>query len=259
MINLKVTTPLPDTQLQCLIVEDQATNLSYLKRILRYTCPEVNVVAESGSIQETLEILHSSGKNLDLAFLDIYLTDGLVFKAIPDIKKNGLEFVFCTAYDEHSMKAWNLNAAHYLTKPVDPESLRESVNRVLMRKAIQPQPENDPDALKETVILSDKNNNFLVKHNEIANCNGENNSTDIWLESNRRITITKTLKTIVNLLPAKAQFYRIHKSHLINLHHLDRLVYKNDAHHVLMKNGKKLPVARRRVKYFKEYLNNWRG
>ena len=243
-----------DNALRCLIVEDEANQSNYLKRLLEKTCPEVKVMAEARSVQDTIRLLKKSEYQFDVVFLDIHLSDGLAFEVIPDIKEQDIDFVFCTAYLEHSIEAWKVNATHYLLKPIEPDLLRESIDRVIAQRLAKSFSEEPADTI---LSVRDNTKIYFIPHREINYCRGDNSYTEIHLINGKKITISKTLKYIVELLPTNQQFYRIHKSHSVNLNKVDFLKTKEPAY-VVMKNGERLKVARRRLPKFRNYLNRWK-
>lgn len=94
---------------------------------------------------------------------------------------------------------------------------------------------------------------IFINRNEIMYCLSDGAYTHIHLEDNQKITISKNLKEVQNIL-SDPQFVRIHNSHLINLTHAVR--YVNNAHnYVQMSNGEELAVARNRKKSFLELFD----
>ena len=258
MLNITAEDLQQENQLNCLIVEDEAQNAESLKRMLKYICPEVKVVAETGSISETMAILEATDLNLDMVFLDVFLSDGMAFEAIPQIKEKNLDIVFCTGYNDYTLKAFELDAAHYLMKPIDPDALKDSVERVKVRRAFRSQSkEKNPDPGKKLIIGS-SDGTYIFDHDELTHCEGDNNYTDIWLSTGKKIKVAQTLKKIAEQLELRPQFYRVHRSHIININFMTKLTAK-DGFQVVMKNGDSIPVSRRRIKDFRDYLRDWKG
>lgn len=258
MLNITAEEVQSQNQLNCLIVEDEPQNVANLKRMLKWTCPEVNVVADTGSISGTIDFLESTKLNLDLVFLDVFLSDGMVFQAVPHIKKKNLDIVFCTGYNDYPLKAFELDAAHYLMKPIDPDALKDSVERVKVRRALRSQSkEKNPDPGKK-LIIGNSDGTYVFDHNEITHCDSDDNCTILWLVSGKKILVTKTLKVIENQLKMHKQFYKVHRSHIININFMAKLTGR-DGQQVVMKDGKTIPVSRRRIKDFRDYLGDWKG
>lgn len=112
--------------LKVLLVDDEKLALMEMQRLLK-NIPDVEVVGQATNGKEALILIESTSPHLVL--LDIRMPEmtGLEFaeKVPPHI-----HFVFCTAYSEHAFEAFNLNAAGYLMKPIEPARLAAVVQKV---------------------------------------------------------------------------------------------------------------------------------
>lgn len=123
------------------IIEDELQQRVALKEILKLFCPDVSVIAESGSAAEAIGFLPKYAP--DLVFLDIRLRDGTgldILKALePQQESGALNFhvIFLTAYHEYAVKAIHYSALDYLLKPIDPDELAEAVNRYRKKSVAQ--------------------------------------------------------------------------------------------------------------------------
>ena len=92
----------------------------------------------------------------------------------------------------------------------------------------------------------------MVKIDEIIRCESNDNYTSIYLKTEKRITVSKTIKEY-DLMLSDFNFFRIHQSHLVNLDYISKF-NKNDGGFIILENGKKLPVSRRNKQAFLEKL-----
>ncbi|MEL6720904.1 MAG: LytTR family DNA-binding domain-containing protein, partial [Bacteroidota bacterium] len=97
---------------------------------------------------------------------------------------------------------------------------------------------------QQKIVISDAERIYLVTVNEIIRCEANGSYTLFCLANDKRITISKSIKQIEQMLPVSL-FYRIHRSHLINLTFFDFLDRK-DGGTVHLKDGSTLPIALRR-------------
>lgn len=111
-----------------LIIEDEAAAVRRLRRLLLEVDPGIQVVADLGSIGEAVAWFGANPAP-DMAFFDVQLSDGDSF-AIFDRVVVECPVVFVTAYDEHALKAFRVNAVDYLLKPVRREALQEAIGRI---------------------------------------------------------------------------------------------------------------------------------
>lgn len=92
----------------------------------------VEILGECGSGNEAIEAI--SSKRPDLVLLDIHMPDCTGLEVIRRVGTQRMPAViFITAYDEHAVKAFGLNAVDYILKPFDDARLRESLERALQR------------------------------------------------------------------------------------------------------------------------------
>lgn len=93
---------------------------------------------------------------------------------------------------------------------------------------------------------------LFVRQEDILYCCGEGSYTNIYLQNNRKITVSKHLKEIETMLNSE-EFVRIHNSHLINIYHA--MAYANSNYNcVRMSNGEELSVSRSRKKELMDYF-----
>ena len=104
-------------------------------------------------------------------------------------------------------------------------------------------------------MVADAERIYLVTISEIVRCEANGSYTLLCLESGKRIIISKSIKQIEKMLPISL-FYRIHRSHLINLTFFDFLDRK-DGGSVHLKDGSTLPIALRRKDTLLEKLQGF--
>lgn len=112
--------------MKVLIVEDELIAAEKLEKMLLEVNPDMKVMAKTGSIKETVNWLMMNTVNL--IFLDIQLSDGLSFSIFEQVSIN-TPVIFTTAYDQYSIKAFQLNSVAYLLKPIRKKDLIDSLNK----------------------------------------------------------------------------------------------------------------------------------
>lgn len=110
-----------------LLVEDEPAAVKRMQRSLQAIDPAIRIAGITDTIRGTVEWIEDN-ETPDLAFFDIQLADGDSFEVF---KRTRVEFpvIFTTAYDEHALKAFKVNAVDYLLKPVKDEELRAAILR----------------------------------------------------------------------------------------------------------------------------------
>jgi two-component system LytT family response regulator len=247
------------SEIKAIIVEDEVKGLNNLKNLLGKYCPHIELIGEAQSIVEGLELFADPAVKPDVAFMDISLPDGLVFQLIEKLRPINFEVIFVTAYEEFAIKACEYSSIGYIIKPIDPDLLMEAVERVQPKSDKQMDNRmnvfnnfyNNPNAFRK-MSISALDGIYLVNIKDILRFEAEDHYTHIHLESGEIITASKTIKSYEELL-APFNFYRVHKRHVINLNYMRKFV-KGDGGYLIMDDGKKIDVSRRRRPAFMEQM-----
>ncbi|MDF1547779.1 MAG: LytTR family DNA-binding domain-containing protein [Bacteroidales bacterium] len=112
--------------MRILIIEDEELAAERLEKQLLEINPDYEVVAKIGSVKESVKWFMSN--SADLIFLDIQLSDGISFSIFEQISVI-TPIIFTTAYDQYSIKAFQLNSIAYLLKPIKKAELTESLRK----------------------------------------------------------------------------------------------------------------------------------
>ncbi len=253
--------------LKALIIDDEDLARKNLAMILNENCPEVEIIGTSGDIidaKQKIESMHP-----DVIFLDIRMPRGAEgFELLESVEKRDFFVVFVTAFKDYALKAFNANAIHYVLKPIDIDELTSAVQKVSEAKGIfEKLPENYAtyfDSLKnlstdlenkgygKKIAISHTKGIKLIETGNIVYLEAAGNCTMLHFTDGKRYLDTRTLKVYESILNPK-EFYRIHKSHIINLDALKEYL-NDDGHMAILKNGTVLPVARNRVSTFVKTL-----
>jgi len=110
-----------------LIIEDESATARRLQKLLQEIDPAIQVMAIHESIEQTVNWLSKHGEP-DLMFMDVNLSDGLSFGVFKEVDVN-CPVIFTTAYDQYAIQAFKVNSIDYLLKPVNKESLEESLRK----------------------------------------------------------------------------------------------------------------------------------
>ena len=245
---------------KAIIIEDEKQGLNNLKNLLAEHCSDISIVGEAASVAEGNKLIKSLGVKLDVAFLDINLPDGLVFQLLNDLDKIPFEVIFVTAFEEYAVRACQYSSIGYIVKPIDPDELKEAVRRINIGKShlINERMEvfnqhyfNKPNPFRK-MSISALDGIYFINIQDIIRCEAEDNYTHIHLSNGDKITASKTIKAYEDML-VSVNFYRVHKSHLINLNYMKKFV-KGDGGYLIMDDGKKIEVSRRRRPAFMEQM-----
>lgn len=133
--------------MKVLIIEDENAAARRLEKLLNEIAPDASVVDRIESVEGAVSWLQSHPKP-DLILLDIHLADGSSFEIFQHIKVSS-PVIFTTAYDEHALKAFKVNAIDYLLKPIKTHELAAAIEKY--RQIFQAPAATDYSALAETM------------------------------------------------------------------------------------------------------------
>ncbi len=245
--------------IKAVIVEDELNSRNNLKNLLAKHCEEVEIVGEAMDIEDGLDLFTDPDVRPDVAFLDINLPDGLIFKMLNQIRPIDFDIIFVTAFADYAIKACEYSSIGYIIKPIDPDALMEAVSRVRPRKLAETDKRleifnnyvNNPNAFSK-MSISALDGIYFVNIKDIVRFEAEDNYTHIYLHSGERITASKTIKAYEDMLEP-FNFYRVHKRHVINLNYMRKFV-KGDGGYLIMDDEMKIEVSRRRRPAFIEKM-----
>ena len=247
--------------LKAVIVEDEKKSRDTLAGLLKLYCKNLEVVGEAESVKEGFEVIKQ--QNPDVVFLDIQMPDGSGFKLLEKINNVEFDVIFTTAYDQFAIKAIRYSALDYLLKPIFPEYLVNAVNKAEKNRQLQKSHDNIrvllenmnlPPTETPKIILSTSEKINVVKIDEIIRCESDNYYTMFYFTNGKKLLVSKTLKEQEELL-SEHDFIRPHKSHLVNVRYIKSYL-KTEGGVILMEDGSKIPVSRRKKEYIMEILSN---
>lgn len=195
----------------------------------------ITIAFESGT-----ELLQAFGKNpFDLVFLDIEMPgmDGITLARELRRLSSDVPVVFLTAHIEYALEGYEVNALRYLTKPVQPEKLREIIDHVTARMQEQ-----------RTLWIKTDSGDIRLPVSEIL-CLEAQNQNILIRTSKGEYTVRYNLSDYESELSGDG-FFRVHRSYLVSL----RRVRKVGKGEVVLDGGVHVPVSRSREKELKDAL-----
>jgi two-component system LytT family response regulator/two-component system response regulator LytT len=232
----------------------------------------LEVIAQAGNGIEALRVIDELGP--DLVLLDVQMPGLTGFEVARRLVRGGsdTQLVFVTAYDQHAIEAFEVNAVDYLLKPVEALRLATAVDRVRKRivsdrpPAAKAQARDEMDKLLH--LLSDRQDRreqlavkvadrFLLVHSEdVVHVSVEDDVITVVTNSLSGTSNYRTLDELQARLDP-AVFWRVHRSHLVNINKIKEIVPWFSRNYILrMRDGKgtEIPVSRSQTKRLREYL-----
>ncbi len=239
------------------IVDDEAKARAALRQLLDAYCNDYEVIAEASGVEEGVETIRRT--HPDIVFLDVQMQDGSGFDLLSKFQRIDFNVIFASAYDKFAIRAFKFSAIDFLQKPIEPDQLMQAC-----RKASQ-QMEISEISSKLEVLMSNRKSfekialptldGFIfINIKDIVRCEAESNYTRFFLQNRRDILVSKTLREFDEML-SPFGFFRVHKSHLINLAYLREYLRGDGA--VIMEDGAEIIISRRRKDDFLESLKTF--
>lgn len=208
--------------IRAIIIDDEFSAVSVLNNLIREFIPDIEVIDTANSVAEGVAKIRNSKP--DIVFLDIRIGQQTGFEVLEQCQNLDFEVIFTTAYGEYREKAFEVLALNYLTKPIDVEKLEKTIEKFRQRKqnAYNKEALNELKSISDSatfsgkIALSVKDGHVIVAVSDIIRCEADSNYTKVFLADSRTFMVAKTLKYFEELLD-KANFFRVHKSHLIDL------------------------------------------
>lgn len=245
-----------DKTMKAILVDDEPDGIRTLQKLLELHCPNVEVVSTCSNVQLAKQKILQVDP--DLVFLDIQMPGKTGLDLLLELPGKNFEVIFVTAHNEYMLQALQFSAADYLLKPVDEDRLIEAVGRVATRLNEGKKAENRNALLHNLsktgspaemrLCLPTLKGFIVLKSDEIIYCEAERSYTVFHLEGNRTVTVSRPLLEYDDVLK-DTSFLRIHKSFLINLHHVKEY-HRGEGGTVIMSNNDEIEVSRRKKEQF---------
>lgn len=239
----------------CVIVDDEPLARARLEALLDESSFDVTIAGQYGSAREALPAINDVRP--DVVFVDVQMPvlDG--FDLVDLIVPPRPPVVFVTAYDEYAIRAFEVHAVDYLTKPVRLERLNRSLKRIEVGSGESRSGEELVSAVHRNHLscLTTKTGNRLkvLQVSDIAWIGSEDKLTLAHIEG-ASYGIHFSLDELEKKLNPEV-FVRTHRSCLVNISFVTELQpWFSGTYQVKLKSGEELPVARRRAREIRRIL-----
>lgn len=243
--------------IRTIIIDDELNARTIVSDIVKLLPDKFTIVDEAWDIKSAKATI--TKHNPDLILLDIDLPDGNAFKLLQELGTINFKIIFITAYSEYAVEAFKFSALDYILKPVVSSDLLQSLEKVtktMELEEIQMKLNNlllniNNQPTKKKLVLKSADSIISVDIVDIYFCESEGGSyTRFHLAEQKNILVSKALKEYDTLLSG-FNFFRVHKSFLVNLYKIVRY-NKQDGGSIILSNKIEIPVASRKREPFLE-------
>lgn len=237
--------------LRAMIVDDEAPARSELRYLLEQT-GEIGSVTEASSVRSAIETLMNS--RVDVAFLDISMPGASGMQLAEALRKlkTPPAVVFVTAYSDHALEAFEVDAVDYLMKPVEEDRLARAIEKVLSR--VKPLPETKATSV-ERIPVEKGGRKVLIPVEQIRYIMAKDDYSCIFTDDDRFLSTTSLAQFESKL--SEFGFFRVHRRYIVNLANVEDVeATPSGAIQLGIADMEdRVPVSRRRVVPLKKALS----
>jgi len=253
-------------KLRVVIADDERPARSFLAAILR-KFDDVELIGEAPNGMEAVSLIESKGPDLALLDLQMPELDGLGVVRL--LRKNRTPLIaFVTAYDEHAVRAFELNAVDYLLKPVDPARLRQTIDRVKERLEREEYHSDETERIRAAAFECESEDNkplqripvrrrdeiVLVPVSQLVSIVAEGEWLHLRTTDNETYSICYRLRDLAARLEPN-RFIRLGRGTVVNVDMIRRIVpVPGGTFNVILKDNQEFRVSRIQSRLLRERL-----
>lgn len=242
--------------INAVIIDDEIASIDSLEILLKNCDEDIRIRNKASNIDDAREIIEQH--NPDLVFLDIEMPNGSGFDLLDSLENINFDIIFITAYNQYAIKAFKYAAVDYILKPVDFGTLQEAVSRIEKNKGtaqkINALKANIQSENPQRLALPTQDTIEIVNTEDIIHFQADGPYTKIHIAGSNPIIISKMIKEYEDILSSD-QFFRCHKSHLINFKHVKKVLKNQNA--VEMIDNSIAYISRRKKNEFFEAMQQF--
>ena len=244
-------------QLKAIIVDDEPLARDFLRSLLaKYD--DVEVVGECANGDDAVDALREG--SINLLFLDVQMPEMDGFDVIEEVGAEHLPpTIFVTAFQEHAVRAFDVQAIDYLTKPIVPERLERALRRVREKLGAQTaqltqeqlgallnsvRSQTDlPKAYAVRFLVRDRDKEILLPVSEIDWIEADAYYSRLHVDD-KHYMLRESITELNNKLDP-ANFVRVHRSSIVNVNQI-REVHREGRtdSSLVLKSGSVLKMSR---------------
>ncbi|MCC7067565.1 MAG: response regulator transcription factor [Burkholderiales bacterium] len=252
------------TPIRCLIADDEPLMRERLRELLAAHAQDFALVAEASHGGEALALFES--ERPAVCFLDIRMPERSGLEVAAEIGERA-HIVFCTAYEQFAVDAFERGAVDYLLKPIEEERFELTLDR--LRERVQGPPEDMTPLLhllrgREGSVAAGATPRLkwvkaLVGHDvrmfavdEVIFFQADTKYTRVVTDS-EDVLIRTSLRELADALDPE-QFWQVHRSAIVNVRRIQRVLREGSEKHSLVLRGtdEKIPVSRHFFHLFRQ-------
>lgn len=240
-------------ELKAYIVEDDKENIEFLKLLVEGYIPPIKIIGEATNEDEIVDLLISD--EADIIFLDIELEDTKTsLEIMDDFGGSSAEIIVVSSSKEYTLEALNKHdIAAYMLKPLVLQDLNKALIKVQKRIEEKIEVKKLTSVKPDVIAIPDLTSAEILSNTDIIYLEAAGKYTIFHLSNGTTRTVSKNLGSYIEILPYNL-FFRIHHKFLVNIKAVES-IFRNQGNYCVLKNGKHLPIAKRRFEELRKFLS----
>lgn len=243
--------------MKILIIDDEPKARSILRNIISEYCKGIKQIEEAQSVNEAIKIINK--QKPEIVFLDIEMPNENGFKLFDYFNIPPFETIFCTAYSEYALQAFEVSAIDYILKPISVSKVQAAIEKAIKTRG-QNKIIEQVSILKENLSVQHLQKIGLplsdglqfIKIDDLLYFEADGSYTQV-ITTKGNYLVCKKIKEFDDLLNNDNRFYRVHRSFLVNIQKISKYS-KKDGATLVVENNKVIPVAREKKNGFDEFI-----
>lgn len=244
--------------MNCIIIDDNELAIKTLKNLLLNYCPKVTILGQAQTINDAVILVNTLQPSL--VFLDIEMNNETGFDLLNYFPEPNFNIVFTTAHEKYALKAIKNNCFDFLLKPIDPKDLIQAVTdfekiqtdvteKSDVKKTIDRSFNNAFQSIKKIACITPQGFSF-INEEDVLCFKADGKYTQIITYKKEQFTSTKNVGEIEETV--SSQFFRCHKSWLINLKYVTS--YNKHDNTAILANDIQINVSvRKRDEFIQQF------
>lgn len=244
--------------IKAVIIDDESRAVKVLSKLLGKIEDEIEIVATASNVPDGVLAINRSKP--DVVFLDIEMPDYSGFELLEFFNNLEFEIIFATAYSEYAIRAFEVSAVDYILKPIQIQKLQAAIDKLKkriseknMNQRLSTLKQNLTEEKIRRLAIPVSDGLLFVDISDISNLLAEGAYTTVWLKDGREILVSKSLKYFEDFLEEHDNFFRTHRSHIVNLNYLKK--YSRHESSLTLTNENIVRISKNHKQAFEETVN----
>jgi two-component system, LytTR family, response regulator len=254
--------PSSPTRLRAIIVDDEPlAREGLLAAVARLSIPGVEVIASCENGVAALDVIRREEPEIVLLDIAMPVLDGFAMLEQLEPEATPPTIIFVTAYDEHALRAFDVEATGFLVKPVSDDKLRGALDRAVrrvaesraLRSTLVPAANEADGGYLRQLVIPERERQLVVPVDEIEWIEGDTYYVRVHTGGRARL-LRERLSRLETLLDPSL-FHRTHRSALVRLDLIREIAAESPySHAAVLASGARVPVSRERLKGLQDAL-----